>query len=145
MRRRSVRTEKQPGDQTLTLDAARFVPAANVEPSEWNKIPVTGLVLVAAEQATGALVEIGDHHDVCLVIAGAGFQPRFPFTHIVGPSEVCVSVIATDLQATEFVDQEEVDHTSHGIGSVHSRGAVLQDIDVIDHGEGNQLDVVATE
>ena len=103
------------------------------------------MVFVTAEQATGALIEIGDHHDVGLVIARAGFQPRFPFTHIVGPSHVCVSVRATDLQATEFVDQEEVDHTSHRIRSVHSRGAVLQDIDVIDHREGNQLDVVAKE
>jgi hypothetical protein len=42
------------------------------------------------------------------------------------------------------VNQEEVDHTSHGIRSIHSRGAILQDVDVIDHRERNELDVVAT-
>src|SRR5205807_8646374 len=98
-----------------------------------------------AEQATSALVEISNDNDVGLVVSRAGFQPRFPFTHVVGATEICVPVRATDLQATELVDQEEVDYTSHGICSVHSRGAVLQDINVIDHREGNQLDVVATE
>src|SRR6266850_1110133 len=142
---RRVRAKKQPRNQPGALHSARKVPTANVESSKWHKVPVAGLVFVAAEQATRALIEIGDHHDVCFVVAGACFQPRFPFTHIVGATEVCVPVRATDLQATELVDQEEVDHTSHGIGSVYSRGAVLQDIDVIDHGEGNQLDVVPTE
>src|SRR5256714_5077288 len=145
MRCRSVRAEKQTGNQTLAMHSARFVPTANIESSKWNKIAVTGNVAVTAEQATRALVEIGDHHDVGLVIARAGFQPRFPFTHIVGTAEVCIAVRATDFQATELVDQEEIDHTSDGICSVHRRSAILQDIDVIDHGEGNQLDVVATE
>src|SRR5436190_15208370 len=125
MGRRSVRTEKQTGNQTFALHSARFVSAANIESSKWNKIPVAGNVAVAAEQATGALVEIGDHHDVRLVIAGARFQPRFPFTHVVGTAEVRVAVRATNLQPTELVDQEEVDHTGHGIRSVHSRGTVL--------------------
>ena len=145
MRRRRVRAEKQTRDQTRTVHSARFVPAANIESSKWNKIAVTGNVAVTAEHATTALIEIRDHHDVGLVIARARFQPRFPFTHIVGTAEVCVPVRATDLQATEFVNQEEVDHTSHGICSVHRRGAVLEDVDVIDHRERNQLDVVPTE
>ena len=133
MRRRSVRAEEQPWDQTLVLHGTWFVAAAYVESSKRDKVPVAGNVAITAEQATGALIEIGDHHDIGLVIAGAGFQPRFPFTHIIGPSHVCISVAATDLQATELVNQEEVDHASHRIRSVHSRGAVLQDIDVIDH------------
>src|SRR5438552_2927945 len=145
MRCRSVRAEKQTRNQTLAMHSAREIPAANVESSKWNKIAVTGNVAVTAEQATRALIEIGDHHDVGFVITRAGFQPRFPFTHIVGTAEVCVAVRATDFQATEFVDQEEVNHTGHGICSVHRRSAIIQHIDVIDHGERNQLDVVATE
>ena len=138
--------EKQTGDQPdVPCTRPGKLPLRMSNPPNRNNIRVAGDVAVAAEQATGALVEIGNDNDVGLVIARAGFQPRFPFTHVVGRSHVCVSVSATDLQATEFVDQEEVDHTSHRIGSVHSRGAVLQDIDVIDHGEGNQLDVVAAE
>src|SRR4030095_13754987 len=64
---------------------------------------------------------------------------------LVGRSKVCVPVSTTNLQTTEFVNQEEVDHTGHRIGSVHSRGGVLQDVAVIDHREGNQLDVVAAK
>src|SRR5213080_1533250 len=120
MRRRSVRAEKQTRDQTRARDSTGEIPAANVESSKWNKIAVTGNVAVTAEHATTALIEIRDHHDVGLVIARAGFQPRFPFTHIVGTAEVCVPVRATNLQPTELVDQEEVDHTSDSIGSVHS-------------------------
>src|SRR5437764_1328806 len=145
MRRRSIRTEKQTGNQTFALHSARFVAASNVESSKWNKIPIAGNVAITAEKTTGALVKIGDHHDVRLVIARARFQPCFPFTHIVGTAEVRVAVGATNLQPTELVDQEEVDHTGDSIRSVHSRGTVLQDINVIDHGEGNQLDVVPTE
>src|SRR5439155_9234171 len=145
MRRRSVCAKKQTGNQTATLHSAGFVPAAHVESSKWNKIAVAGNVAVTAEQATRALKEIGDHDYIGFVIASTSFQPRVPFTHIVGASQVCVPIVAPNLQTTEFVNQEEVDHAGHGVGSVHSRSTVLQDIDVIDHGEGNQLDVVAKE
>ena len=145
MRRWRVRAEKQTGDQTFTLHSAWEVRAANIESSKPSEIPVGRNVAVTTEQATRALIEIGNHHDVCLVIARAGFQPRFPFTHVVGPAHVGVPVRATDLQATEFVDQEEVDHTSHCVRSVHGRGAILEDVNVIDHREGNKLNVVAEE
>ncbi|KAF5408038.1 MAG: hypothetical protein Udaeo2_18340 [Candidatus Udaeobacter sp.] len=145
MRRWRVRAEEQTRDQTFTLHSTWEVRAANVESSKGSEIPVGRNVAVTTEQATRALVHVGDHHYVRLVIAGAGFQPCFPFTHIVGCSHVCVSVRATDLQASELVDQEEVDHTSHRIRSVHGRGAVLEDVNVIDHREGNKLNVVTEE
>src|SRR5207253_4151440 len=40
MRRRSVRAEKQTGNQTFTVHSAREIPAANIESSKWNKIAV---------------------------------------------------------------------------------------------------------
>ena len=49
-----------------------------------------------------------------------------------------------NLQSTEFVDQKEVDHTGNSVGAIHSRGAILQDIDVINHREGNQVNVHAS-
>src|SRR5439155_26306668 len=73
MRRRTVCAEEQTGDQTRARDSTGEIPAANVESSEWNKIAVTGNVAVTAEQATCALIEVGDNHDVGLVIARAGF------------------------------------------------------------------------
>src|SRR5882724_12504446 len=126
MRRRIAVAEKQSGNQTATLNATREIAAAVIKSAKRNKEAVGRNVAVATEQASSALIEIGDHHDVRLVIASAGFQPRFPFTHIIGRSHVCVPVRATDLQTAEFVDQEEVDHASDRVGTVDSRGAILQ-------------------
>ena len=92
----------------------------------------------------GALPEIGNDHNVGLVISGAGFDPCLPLAHFIGRSHVCVSVSAPDLQAAEFVDQEEVDHAGDRVGAIHSRGAILQDVDVIDHREWNQVNVHAS-
>src|SRR4030095_14682700 len=52
-----------------------------------------------------------------------------------------VSIIASDFQTTEFVDQEEVDHAGDRVRPVHSRGAILEDVHVIDHRKGYQVDV----
>src|SRR5206468_3711438 len=85
---------------------------------------------------------IGNDHDISLVIAGAGFDPCLPLAHLIGGSEVCVPVSPPNLESTEFVYQKEVDHTRYGVRAIHSRGAILEDVDVIDKGEGNQVNVV---
>src|SRR5207248_4512026 len=48
---------------------------------------------------------------------------------------------AADLETAEFVSQKDVDHTCHRIAAIESRGAILQDIDVINHWERNEIDV----
>src|SRR5439155_1716973 len=55
-----------------------------------------------------------------------------------------VPIPTPDLQPTELVDQKEVNHAGDGVGAVHRRGAVLQDVDVIDHGKRNQVNVHAS-
>ena len=42
------------------------------------------------------------------------------------------------------MDQKEVDHTSDRVGAVHSRGAILEDVHVIDHGKRKQVNVHAS-
>ena len=42
------------------------------------------------------------------------------------------------------MDQKEVDHTGNGVGAIHSRGTILEDVDVIDHREGNEVNVHAS-
>src|SRR5439155_3700814 len=64
-----------------------------------------------------------------------------PLAHVIGCSQVCVPVTAPDLQTTEFVDQKEVDHASNGVGAIHSRRAILQDVDVVKHHEGKEVDI----
>src|SRR6266404_5663462 len=147
MRRRCVCAEKQAGDQTATATTAivtREVSAASIKSAKRPEISVTRNITVTAENAAGALPEIGNDHDVGLVIAGAGFDPCLPLTHLVGGAQVCVSVRASDLQTAELMNQEEVDHASDRVGSIHGRGAILEDVHVIDHGKGYEVNVRAS-
>src|SRR5437868_7072502 len=139
MWQRVVCAEKQSGDQTETLHAARFISTAGVTASKGNKEPVRRNITVATEKTTGALPKIRNDHDIGLIICGAGFDPCLPLTHIIGCSHVCIPVGSTDLQTAEFVYQEEVDHARYGVRSVHSRGAIFEDVHVIDHREGYQV------
>src|SRR4029450_11848471 len=112
--RRSLVTEKQSGDQAEAVNAARKTPAAIIEPSEGYKKPVAGNVAIPAENAIETLPEIGNDHNVGLVIAGAGFDPRLPLTHLIGCSQIRVPIGASNFKTTEFVWQKEVDHGGEG-------------------------------
>src|SRR6266404_6845984 len=136
--------EKQPGDQTPICHATRKIAAAIIKSAELDEIPVRRNIAVATENATGALPEIRNDHDISFVVSGAGFNPSFPLAHVIGRSHVCISVSAPDFQATEFVDQEEVDHAGDRVRSIHSRGAIFKDVNVIDHRKRYQVNVRAS-
>src|SRR6266481_6501213 len=142
--RETPRPKKQPWDQPAIYDAARFLAAAQIESAKRYVKCVSRQVPVTTEDAASALPEIRNHYDVCLVISGTGFQPRFPLAHIVGCSEIRIPVTTSDLQAAELVDQKEIHYAGDRIRAVHSGGTVLQNIDVIDHRERNQVDVHAS-
>ena len=139
----ATRTEEKAGKQPTALHTPGFVTTARIEASEWNKESVRRNITVTTEHATSALPEIGDHNDVGLVIARASFDPSLPLAHLVGRSEVCVPISTADFQTPELMDQEEVDHARDGVGTVHGRGAILQDVYVIDHRKRYQVDVRA--
>ena len=138
-----TRAEKHSRVQPETSDAARFIAAARIKSSKPAEIPIGRDVDVATEKAAGAFPEVGDHDDIGFVIAGARFDPRLPLTHIVGTSHIRISVSSADLQATEFVDQEEVHHTRDSVGTVHRRSAILENVHVIDHRKRYEVDVRA--
>ena len=138
------RLEKQTRNQTETLHAAREIAAARIKSAERDEIPVRRNIAVTTENATGALPEIGNDHDVSFVVSGAGFDPCLPLAHFIGRSHVCISVSAPNFQPTEFVDQEEVDHTGDRVRSIHGRGAIFKDVNVIDHRERYQVNVRAS-
>src|SRR4029453_11300962 len=102
---------------------------------------VTGEIPVSAEKTAGTLPEISNNHDVRLVVSGACFEPCLPLAHVVGCSQVCVPVTPPDLQTTELLDKKKNDHHGDRVGAVHSRGAILQDVDVINHRKWNQINV----
>src|SRR6266436_9326599 len=110
MRGRFFCAEKQAGDQTATATTAivtREVSAARIKSAKPPEISVTRNIAVPAENAAGPLPEIGNDHDIGLVIAGAGFDPCLPLTHLVRRAKVCVPVGVPDFQTTELMDQEE--------------------------------------
>src|SRR6476660_3814853 len=93
--RKTSRTEKHfREEQAEPLNATRFIKAAAIGPAKRYVERVGRQVAVTAEKAASPSPEIGNDHNVSLVIAGAGFQPCFPFAHVVGGAQVCVPVIA---------------------------------------------------
>src|SRR5919108_3702220 len=100
--RSTAGTEKHAREQAPAAagtDTARFFAAANIAPSKRYVKRVRREIPVAAEETASAFPEIGNDDNVRLVISGAGFQPCFPFAHIIGCSEICVPVAAPDLQS----------------------------------------------
>src|SRR4029077_5263821 len=61
--------------------------------------------------------------------------------HVVRSAKIRVPVATSNLQPTELVDQKEVNHAGDRIGAIHSGGAVLQDVDVINHRKWKQVNV----
>src|SRR5260370_20883792 len=108
--RKTSGAEKHFREQAEHSNAARFTQAAVVESPKTCLKGVTGNVPVAGEDAAGPLPEIGNDHNLGLVITGAGFEPCFPLAHVVGRSQICVPVTAPDLQAATFVDHNQVDY-----------------------------------
>src|SRR6266853_6674680 len=117
--RKTSGAEKHSREQAELSNAARFLKAAVVESPKTCLKGVTGNVPVTAKEAAGTLPEIGNDHNIGLVISGAGFEPCFPLAHVVGRSQICVPVSAPDLQAAKFVDQKEVDHAGDRVGAIH--------------------------
>src|ERR1700730_13500010 len=107
MWRRVFVAEKQSRDQAEALHPARFIRTAHIISPKPAEIPVARNVTIPAEDAAGTLKEIGNDHDVGLVISRPCFDPCVPLAHVIGRSKVCVPIIAPYLQTTEFVDQKE--------------------------------------
>ena len=87
------------------------------------------------------IVNPGVNHEVCLVVTSAREQVTRFFTAIVGETKVRVAVAAVNLQTTEAVNQEHVDHASHSLGAVNWRSAIFQDVDVIDQTKWEPVEV----
>src|SRR5215472_7078501 len=109
MRRRRVRTEKQSRDQVIHVRKKRKSSnptgkkrIAKIMRSPGNREKVTLNVAVATVNSS-AIVKVGNHKDIGLIISRAGFEPALPFAHVVRGSQICVPIAATDLQTTELV------------------------------------------
>src|SRR5439155_22579346 len=63
------------------------------------------------------------------------------FARVIGKAEVGVAIAGVELEATELVDQPDVEHTGDRVRSVNGGSAILQDIDVVDQPERNRVEV----
>src|SRR4029450_9112801 len=92
--RKTSRTEKYfREEQAEPLNATGVIKAATTGPANRSVKPASRQGLVPAEQAAVTPPEIGNDHNVGLVVSGASFQPCFPFAHVVGAAQVCVPVV----------------------------------------------------
>src|SRR5438046_7273005 len=89
----------------------------------------------------GTIVGIVNDHNIFLVISRAGNHPRLELACVIGGAQVRVANTASNLQTAEFVFQKDVEHTGDRIAAINSRGAILEDVDMINHREGNEIDV----
>src|SRR5205823_7277831 len=111
-----------------------------IESAPRKLVRVTGNVAVPTVDG-GPIVGIGNDHDIGLVISRPGNHPRLELASVIGGAQVRVPNTASHLHATEFVFQEDVEHAGHRIAAVNGRGPILQDVNVINHWEGNEIDV----
>src|SRR5438270_10166282 len=127
---------------SVRYNLAGFIATAPISAAKSYRVPVASKIAVTAENGA-PIVGIGNDQDVGFVISRACLQPCLIFARIIGSSHVGVSPRASDLEAAEFVDQDDVEHTRNRVGSVNSRSAILQNFDAVDHREWNQVDVHA--
>src|SRR5260370_6815249 len=124
MWRRRVCAEEQTGDQTgtgRTSKVTREVSAASIDSSKPVEIPVTRKKAVSAEKTACALPEIGNDHNIGLVVSGAGFDPCLPFAHVIGRSEICLPVSAPAFPTAELMNKKQFYHPSDRFGTLHTR------------------------
>src|SRR6266536_276259 len=114
--------------------------AATITSSEGKRVCVTGEGTVLRIDG-GAIVGIGNDQYIGLLIPGAGNHPGFCLARIIGGAQVRAADTAADLETAEFVLQKNVDHTCHRIAAINGRGAVLQDVDVINHWKRYEINV----
>src|SRR5207237_10218037 len=72
-------------------------------------------------------------------------NPRFELACVILGAKVSVANIASIVQTTDFVFQKDIVPTFHRIAAINGRGAILQDVDVINHWEVNEIDVHARD
>src|SRR5438552_5152762 len=127
---------------SVRYNLAGFIATAPITAAKSYRVPVASKVAVTAENGA-PIVSIGNDQDVGFVVSRACLQPCLIFVRIIGSSHVGVPNRASDLEAAEFVYQDDVEHTRDCVGSVNSGSAILQNFDAIDHRERNQVDVHA--
>src|SRR5690606_5305092 len=102
------------------------------------RIAVAAEPAVARPDAVFVVVLAGDGHRTAL--AGEAHDEVVVFLGAVALA--VLAVVGVGLEAFEVLAGDDVDHAGHGVGAVDRRGAVLQDLDALDHDRWDRGDVL---
>src|SRR5437868_12087552 len=94
-----------------------------------------------ARKDCGPIVKLGVNYNVRFIVSSTGEEISPFFTRVIGKAEIGVAVAGVELEATEPVDQPNVEHAGDCVRSINGGSAVLQDIDVINQPERNRVQV----
>src|SRR4029077_9505281 len=108
-----------------------------------GKVSVGGNVPVAVVDC-GTIVHLSVNNNVRLLVSSAGEEVCPLFTLIVGGAEIGVAVAGINFETAKPVDQPNVNHTTDRVTAVNGRGAVLQNVDVINQPKWKQVEVHCT-
>src|SRR5436190_8109802 len=89
----------------------------------------------------GPIVKLGVNYNVRFIVSSTGEEISPFFTRVIGKAEIGVAIAGVELEATEPVDQPNVEHTGDCVRTINGGSAVLQDVDVIDQPERNGVEV----
>src|SRR5437763_603570 len=148
MGRRRDSTKKQRRDQSKAVwnlvvkraDDAGKIATAKIKSAPRKLVRVTGNVAVTTIDG-GPIVGIGNDHNIGLVISRAGNHPSLELSRVIGGTQVGIANTASNLHITEFVFQEDVEHTGHPIPAVNGGGATLQDVHTSMHWESIDINI----
>src|SRR5437667_10016757 len=110
-----------------------------IESAPRKLVRVTGNVAVATVDS-GPIVGVGNDHDIGLVISRSGNHPRLELACVIRGAQVCGANTSSNLQTTEFVFQKDIEHPGNRLAAINSGGAILQDVDVINHWDTHDID-----
>src|SRR5437660_2033166 len=121
-------------------DTSGKVARAIITTAKTRKFIVGGNIAVATVDG-GAIVYLGVHDNIGLVITRASKQITHLFSLIVGCAKIRVAIAGVDFEATKLVDQPDIYHTRNCITAVNGRSAVFENVDMINQPEGKQIEI----
>ena len=114
--------------------------AAVIKAAKSREVRITRDISVARVDG-GSIVKLGVNYNVRFIVSSTGEEISPLFGRVIGKAEIGVAIAGVELEATEPVDQPNVEHAGDCVRSINGGSAVLQDIDVVDQPKRNRVQV----
>ena len=131
-------------NRNVSQNASRKLETADVVPPELASIGDRGEKRVPREDRASVIVT-GTGGEVIFVARKTADQIASPDGGIIGHAEIGVAVKQVDLAAFEDMPDLEVHYTGNSIRPISGRGAIFQDLDVLDESKRQRIDVLETK